>query len=838
MPYQRNPIIREWLLPGGALAGLVALLTAPAILTGQIPYFMDTVMQFYPARLAAAAALHRGEFPFWNPTYYCGAPLWANPQWSLGWPGLWLFLAFPKPGVYTFVLAAHLWLGAMGMMAWARAAGMGRWPALAGAAFYLLNGYTWAHWAFGSYFIAMGAGPWTLALMTRLRTELQSFGLTGQTDQKSRLEVLKFIPCFALVWTWLLLSGAPQIVWLFALWFGFTAIWDSVAMALKGYSRASLMYAACLAGAALLAFGLAAPQVLPMLALQGDLTRADALPLERVATGALTFVDLVRALLGGAGFPEDANTTLYFGALGVALVVIGFLRGAKSRGRDVFILLIFLVISLHMFAPMLYHILPGYARFHDPRRALTVVMPLLCIVAAGGVARLSSLPDSRFRMTAIIVLASLTVPALLEIVNHWRQIKTIVPPPLQPVLGWIPAPASPFPLMFLSAFLIVVILYILILVFSPEFKSMPASKGHRLAMALVCLGAVQMFVFAIARVDAKFIRASDFYHESEAARFIRESGARYFAYDPSQQYSYDYTRPGIAAELMPNTGAALGLRDFQGYDPAIPRAYREFLVSHGIGGELFPQHFGLVQNPWAPALAEAGVRWAVGDITAYYPAAPRDGLRERQTLRVPLPELLPRRMNAIAISLAAAKQNGLEYMQWLVAQVDYSKGAPGRHIVVPPQGLTSHDDALPAEVTYHGDYSRAVITIPLDPAREVSAITLAHQLAPGSVFDVRLRLDLAETGHWRKVETSDDSDLYETTLPLPPPGEEWSPFDTSRPPRGFYAGLAIFFPALIVWLFLIWRAWRARTGKTLPDMSDELVSANLLSKSDQSASQS
>ena len=57
---------------------------------GAIPWFMDTVTQFYPLRLHAAHLLWQGELPLWNRTIFGGVPFLANPQWGLLYPGHYL----------------------------------------------------------------------------------------------------------------------------------------------------------------------------------------------------------------------------------------------------------------------------------------------------------------------------------------------------------------------------------------------------------------------------------------------------------------------------------------------------------------------------------------------------------------------------------------------------------------------------------------------------------------------------------------------------------------------------------------------------------------------------
>ncbi|GAB4311685.1 MAG: hypothetical protein Kow0059_01880 [Candidatus Sumerlaeia bacterium] len=871
-----QPQRREWIGLGAALAIPPAVLMGPAVLTGQIPWFMDIVMQFYPARMAAAAAIHRGEFPFWNPYTSCGAPLWANPQWGLGWPGLWPFLAWPRAGVYTAVMAVHLWLGALGMGAWVRAAGLGRGAALGAGAFFLLNGFTAAHWAFGSYFFAMALAPWTMAVLEALRRDCSDERgcFPSRTQHPLMQRIAGRSLALGALGAGLLLVGAPQAVWLLALWFGLIIVCDVARMSVRrrpetdpaphrpesaaqehggntgtpgqpqqseirhsipdipdsrptrpprrsaGVTRkfptdslrsrfpSSVRYAVALLAAGLLAAGLAAPQLVPMLALLGELTRADRLPLWRVQTGTLEPGGLARALLGGTGFPEDANSTLYVGTFVLGLAAIGLVQSGRRRWPEVLALGVALGLTLKPLSVVFYHILPGYAGFHDPRRALLVAMPLVCFFAAQGGAALAGWPDVRFRRRLWGVIAALGVPGAVELALHWPAFRgfDFGRLPGAVAFGWLPCPPKVLPPILLVSFGVAAGLYMLILSFSPSFRTMPESKGRRLAAALGLLGALQMLVFTLARVDMKFVKAAEFYRPGEAVRRIAEAGAgsgRFFAYDPTLAYSYDYTRPGVAAMLMPNCGAMWGLRDAQGYDPAQPRRCREFFVNNGIGGRLYPEHFLLVQNPWAPALARLGVRWAVGDLTAFYPDLPRGALAGHAVVQLPLPAELPRRMTALAVSLGVAAEPHLPVAlerlpTLLIVAVNLADGTSTRFAIAGPDAPVEDTAAtvLRARVNRVGALWRVVAQIPLDPTREVAGITLVGALsgglAQGAIVDTRVRVDLAETGHWRRVETDDGIALFENTLPLPPPGEEWTAFDLSRPPRGWWTGLAMF----------------------------------------------
>src|SRR5262245_5200282 len=127
------------------------------LLRGEIPYFMDTMMYFFPLRVQAARVLAGGEWPLWNRCIMGGAPLFENPQAALAYPLVWPSLVWPTGLWFTFplVLQGGRWGALTGWALWRIE--VGRWHAAWIGAMALAGAYGWSRLQTGNYLNVL---PW------------------------------------------------------------------------------------------------------------------------------------------------------------------------------------------------------------------------------------------------------------------------------------------------------------------------------------------------------------------------------------------------------------------------------------------------------------------------------------------------------------------------------------------------------------------------------------------------------------------------------------------------------------------------------------------------------
>jgi hypothetical protein len=108
------------------------------------PGLSDVYAQFIPWNVALRAAVHRGEWPLWNPYELCGDPLAGAAQSAPYHPVTLLGLLLPLAGGLTFTAAMTYFLAALSMFLFLRALELGELPSLFGA----------AAWAFSTHVVS------------------------------------------------------------------------------------------------------------------------------------------------------------------------------------------------------------------------------------------------------------------------------------------------------------------------------------------------------------------------------------------------------------------------------------------------------------------------------------------------------------------------------------------------------------------------------------------------------------------------------------------------------------------------------------------------------------
>ena len=308
---------RPW--PYAAVAAVAALPFLRGPLAGQPLYFRDLALHFLPLRRFVLEGLARGELRFWNPYAHEGEPLALPP---IAYPFELLALLRPDEAGVSFLLALHVPLAAVWMMAFARhALGLSAPGAAAGALVYALGGFALSTL---NLYVYAHALAWAPAAMLGLH--LAARGGRAQV-------ALAALAIGVLVST----TAAEMAA---------QAILVGVVLALPAGGRGlGRMAAAVVLGA-----GLAAPVAGVVAHVAGDSARAAGFPAEVVLAHSIHPLTLVQTVAAGfhgdtarladrwwggnffpRGFPYFLS--LYLGLAALAAAAVGALEGQRLRLR-------------------------------------------------------------------------------------------------------------------------------------------------------------------------------------------------------------------------------------------------------------------------------------------------------------------------------------------------------------------------------------------------------------------------------------------------------------------------------------------------------------------------
>jgi len=381
----------EAFLPADLLRDVAPWRTAdPASLVPWNPLMWDGVAEFYPWRLFAAETLRSGYLPLWNPHQFCGTPFVANSQSAVFYPLNLLFCLLPVAQAFGVSVLLHLFLTGAFMYFFLRspALGLGRAASLLGAVAWQL-----CHWQ-----VAWLTLPTFLCVSAWLPLALILVDRTAHRPSATRAVPLGL--CLGLM----LLAGHLQI----ALYcFGLMTAY-AVFRILPRIRNHWPILLGCAALALLLAFGLAAPQLLPAFELARASHRAGGPPTWAAYQGyvrlAVPPVNLVTLFLpgffgsptrgtywgvptnGGPGaYMEDA---CYGGVLSLLLALTGL--AATWRGSATtrfFVIAAALSLLLALGTPLNalpFFGLPGFAQTGSPGRILVLWSFCIPVLAATG----------------------------------------------------------------------------------------------------------------------------------------------------------------------------------------------------------------------------------------------------------------------------------------------------------------------------------------------------------------------------------------------------------------------------------------------------------------------
>jgi hypothetical protein len=394
----------------------------------------DLILYAYPYRAAAAAALARGRFPFWNPDIYAGVPFFANIQSAVLYPVNWLFSWPGGPQMLTWSIIINLAIGGVLFYGFCRRAlQVSPAPALIGALAFGFSGFAIAQ---SEHLNQNGAIPWIPGVLLAV-------------DQAYRTRRPLWAGVLGIVLALEIFAGAPQEVYytvLLALgWLALLLLRHRGA----GLRRAALDLRWPLLG---LAAGLllAMVQLLPTLELTRYSVRSGGLPVDEALAFSLPVRGVLGNLLADYGAPLYTEWAGYVGLLATLLVALAIAR----RWRDPLavalaaLAALCVLVALGHATPLFsiaYHLLPGFSSFRVPARLLLLSTFALAALAALGAAELDRLlADRRWRAAWPLLLGPLLLLlyavafALQRRGVGWRALK-IFPDPIlsRQLIGWL-----------------------------------------------------------------------------------------------------------------------------------------------------------------------------------------------------------------------------------------------------------------------------------------------------------------------------------------------------------------------------------------------------------------
>ncbi len=340
---------------------------------------LDLVTYVYPYRAAAARAVGEGRLPLWNPDIYGGVPFLANIQSAVLYPMNLIFVWIRGPQAITWLILVHLVLAGLLMYAFCRRA-LAVSPAAA---------------TIGA--LAFSAGGFALAQSDHLNQANAIAWMAGVVlgvDQAYRSRSRGWVTFLALVVALQLFAGGPQEQYYTALvavaWLIMRLVLDRKA----GMRQVASRLRGPLVGG-LLGAGLAAVQLIPSLELSRNGIRAAGESFSEANLLALPFHDLIQSVLPTYTTTLPTEWVGYVGLIPLLLGVVAVVR----RWRDPVVLLLAglavlaLLVALGAATPVFwlaYHVIPGYALFRVPPRALLVVTFAAASLAAIGTAELQA----------------------------------------------------------------------------------------------------------------------------------------------------------------------------------------------------------------------------------------------------------------------------------------------------------------------------------------------------------------------------------------------------------------------------------------------------------------
>ncbi len=213
-------------------------------------FYYDHSIQNYPFRLFFARGLRQGTFPLWTPDLFCGFPLFAESQANALYPPFLLLFGLLRPWVaYNLYTVFHFLLAGAGMYALARTFRVSRTGSILAGICYMLAGPVLYHAHHTNIIVAESWLPVLLLLMELVFRRRSVMPLAG----------------FAAASAMLALGGQPQYTLYVALVCAIFLVWRlHLTEKETGSAKTTVRFLAAFGAAGLVAFLLAAGQLLPL----------------------------------------------------------------------------------------------------------------------------------------------------------------------------------------------------------------------------------------------------------------------------------------------------------------------------------------------------------------------------------------------------------------------------------------------------------------------------------------------------------------------------------------------------------------------------------------------
>lgn len=346
-----------------ATALLVAALTTyRRFAFGQgVPGGYDTQTYFFPYHAAVARSLLSGHFPLWDRDLFLGAPLFANIQSAVLYPPNVVFLFVSIPRAFSILVIAHVWWAAWGSALLARRTWNVSWlAAYSAGAVFGLGGFFSAQAGHLNQISTASWLPWLLLSLdwSWQRRSWQAAGIAAV------IVAVQFLAGHTQETYYLLCIAAGWIVWRCV------------------QQRSKPRHALFTASSALLATSigilLTGVQLAPTYELAQQSIRSGGLPIYEASSFSLPLRQLVIELLPGyLHQPTSTEYDGYVGLIGLTLAIIGLIAAWHRPGTRFLFILVLAGISLAIgiYSPLwrlAFHVVPGFASFRVPARALYI----------------------------------------------------------------------------------------------------------------------------------------------------------------------------------------------------------------------------------------------------------------------------------------------------------------------------------------------------------------------------------------------------------------------------------------------------------------------------------
>jgi hypothetical protein len=334
----------------------------------------DLIHGHLPYRVVMADSVRNGHgLPNYDATAFGGIPLSADPQAGVTYPMNWLHALSSDGGAHWFgwLMMFHLWIAGIAVMWWLSGLGFPTAACLGGALALVLSG-KWFHHVVASGQVGMlGLAwvPWQLGLIDRI-------GATARLRDAAWLAAATAMVILGshpqlLLYTQYLVSGYAACVWLSS----------------NGVARMRSL--SLLVLSAVLALGLSAWYLMPILDEIEIFVRSDGLPRTAAAVMSLPPERLLRMILPIGPTSGRSSQVIFIGTAPIAIALCALLCARRRLAAIGFLGLLCLMVAYALgpnagVQPIANEWLPGFSTFRIPPRVLLISgLPLAFLVAAG-----------------------------------------------------------------------------------------------------------------------------------------------------------------------------------------------------------------------------------------------------------------------------------------------------------------------------------------------------------------------------------------------------------------------------------------------------------------------